>query len=101
MEDDGMFYGHLVHFRGLLLYFMDIWNSSWLFVGIHTYFFRFGMFYQDKSGNPGCIRAHVSGYNAEPQITFHSNDYSNYCKCQIRPTPPDSPRGYVLPTGVR
>jgi hypothetical protein len=37
-------------FYGLLLYFMDIWYSSWSF-GI--FFPRFGILYQEKSGNPG------------------------------------------------
>jgi hypothetical protein len=31
MEDVGIFYGTLGPFYGLLLYFMDIWYSSWLF----------------------------------------------------------------------
>jgi hypothetical protein len=32
MEDEGIFYGHLVHFTyGLLLYFIDIWCSLWQF----------------------------------------------------------------------
>jgi hypothetical protein len=46
MEDVGTFYGHLVYFTviwynicGHLLYFLVI-------------FPRFGMFYQEKSGNP-------------------------------------------------
>jgi hypothetical protein len=36
-------------FYGLLLYFMDIWCSSWYF-GI--FFPLFGILYQEKSGNP-------------------------------------------------
>jgi hypothetical protein len=36
-------------FYGLLLYFMDIWYSSWKF-GI---FSRFGILCEEKSGNPG------------------------------------------------
>jgi hypothetical protein len=36
-------------FYGLLLYFMDIWYSLWEF-GI--LFPRFGILYQEKSGNP-------------------------------------------------
>jgi hypothetical protein len=34
---------------GLLLYFMDICYSSWLF---SIFFSRFGILYQEKSGNP-------------------------------------------------
>jgi hypothetical protein len=42
-EDVGILYGHFVHiFYGYLVYVMVI--------GI---FGRFGMFYQEKSGNPG------------------------------------------------
>jgi hypothetical protein len=29
MDDDGIFYGHFGPIYGLLLYFMDIWYSSW------------------------------------------------------------------------
>jgi hypothetical protein len=36
-------------FYGLLLCFMDIWYSFWKF-GI--YFSRFGILYEEKSGNP-------------------------------------------------
>jgi hypothetical protein len=50
IEDIGILYGHLVYFTtiwyifGHLVYFMIIW---------HVYFSRFGMLYQEKSGNPG------------------------------------------------
>jgi hypothetical protein len=48
LKDVGLFYGHLV-------YFTDIWYISWPF-GILcdtlVYFSRFGMLYQEKSGNP-------------------------------------------------
>jgi hypothetical protein len=42
MEDIGIFYGHLVHFTVFWYIFVVIWN----------FFPRFGISYQDKSGNP-------------------------------------------------
>jgi hypothetical protein len=48
MEDDGIFYGHLIHFT-VFCYIL------WTFGVIHgnlVYFFRFGILYQEKSGNP-------------------------------------------------
>jgi hypothetical protein len=45
MEDVGIFYGHLV-------YYTSIWHILWPF-GMFGIFFRFGMLYQEKSGNPG------------------------------------------------
>jgi hypothetical protein len=47
MEDDGIFSGHLVHF-------MDFCYILWIFGivrGNLVYFSRFGMLYQEKSGN--------------------------------------------------
>jgi hypothetical protein len=44
----GIFCGHLV-------YFVVIWYILWsfgIFCGHLVYFFRFGMLYQEKSGNP-------------------------------------------------
>jgi hypothetical protein len=41
IEDVGIFYGHLVNFPAILVYFMAIWYISP----------RFGMFYQEKSGS--------------------------------------------------
>jgi hypothetical protein len=65
MEDVGVYYGHLVYFVaiwdiswlfgtfcGHLVYFVAIWDISWLF-GI--FFPRFGMLYQEKSGNPATV----------------------------------------------
>jgi hypothetical protein len=46
-------------FYGLLLYFMDIWYSSWSF-GI--FFPRFGILYKEKSGNPDVNRAFSSRF---------------------------------------
>jgi hypothetical protein len=49
MEGVGIFYGHLA-------YFPEIWHTSWLFgifYPILVHFTRFGMLYQEKSGNPG------------------------------------------------
>jgi hypothetical protein len=48
MEDVG-FLWILGPFSGLLLYFMDIWYK---FVVIWYIFSRFGILYQEKSGNP-------------------------------------------------
>jgi hypothetical protein len=48
MEDVRTFYGHLV-------YFTSIWYTLWplgIFYGQLGYFSRFGMLYQEKSGNP-------------------------------------------------
>jgi hypothetical protein len=62
IEDVGLFYGLLVYFTaiwsilrpyglfyGLLVYFVAIWYSL---LQLGTYFPRFGMLYQEKSGNP-------------------------------------------------
>jgi hypothetical protein len=57
MEDVGTLNDHLV-------YFTDIWYVFWpfgipilwlfgIFSGYLVYFLRFGMMYQEKSGNPG------------------------------------------------
>jgi hypothetical protein len=43
----------------MLVYFMDIWSILYLFgifCGYLEYFSRFGMLYQEKSGNPGTKR---------------------------------------------
>jgi hypothetical protein len=40
----------------ILVYFTDIWKILWtfgIFVGHFGIFSRFGMLYQEKSGNPG------------------------------------------------
>jgi hypothetical protein len=44
MDDDGIFYRHLVHFT--------VFCSSLWTVGNLVYFSRFGILYQEKSGNP-------------------------------------------------
>jgi ABC-type dipeptide/oligopeptide/nickel transport system permease component len=49
MEDVGTFYGHSVNSP-------TFWYILWLFYlfcGHLVYFPRFGMLYQEKSGNPG------------------------------------------------
>jgi hypothetical protein len=51
MEDDGIFYGHLVH---LTVFCYILWSFGNLGSGNLVYFFRFGILYQEKSGNPGC-----------------------------------------------
>jgi hypothetical protein len=48
MEDDGIFYGHLVHFRDFCYI---IWTFS-IVRGNLVSFSRFGILYQEKSGNP-------------------------------------------------
>jgi hypothetical protein len=59
MEDAGIFYGHLVYFVAIgYKYFVAIGyillgNLVYLMV-IWFIFSRFGMLYQEKSGNPGC-----------------------------------------------
>jgi hypothetical protein len=52
MKDVCILYGHLV-------YFTDIWYILWPFdicmLRLFDIFFRFGMFYQEKSGNT-CLK---------------------------------------------
>jgi hypothetical protein len=51
MEDVGIFYGPMV-------YFTATWYILWsfgIFYGCSVYFPRFGMLYQEKSGNPDFI----------------------------------------------
>jgi hypothetical protein len=55
MENLGIFYDHLVYFTaiekiiGRMVYFVVIW----------CIFPRFGVLYQEKSGNPGPIQEHT------------------------------------------
>jgi hypothetical protein len=49
MGDDGIFYGQLVHFT-VYCY------SLWTFGIVHFNISRFGILYQEKSGNPGCCQ---------------------------------------------
>jgi hypothetical protein len=46
LEDVSTFYGHLVYFIWYIV------RSFGIFYGHLVYFPRFGMLYQDKSGNP-------------------------------------------------
>jgi hypothetical protein len=48
MEDDVIFYGHLVNFT----VFCDILWTCGIVCGNLVYFSRFGILYQEKSGNP-------------------------------------------------
>jgi hypothetical protein len=48
MEDVGIFYGHFVHFT-VLCYILCTFG---IVCGNLVYFFRFGILYQEKSGNP-------------------------------------------------
>jgi hypothetical protein len=58
MEDDGIFYGHLVHFT----VFCYILLTFGIVRGNLVYFSRFGILYQEKSGNPGSKIGTVSIY---------------------------------------
>jgi hypothetical protein len=49
MEDDGIIYGHLVHFT----VFCYILLTIGIVRGNLVSFSRFGILYQEKSGNPG------------------------------------------------
>jgi hypothetical protein len=49
VEDVGIFYGHLVHFT----VFWYILLTFGIVCGNLVYFSRFGILYQEKSGNPG------------------------------------------------
>jgi hypothetical protein len=48
MEDDGIFNGHLVHFT---VFCYILWTNLVQFFNL-VYFSRFGILYQEKSGNP-------------------------------------------------
>jgi hypothetical protein len=48
MEDDGIFYGHLVHFT---VFCYILWTFG-IVRGKLVYFSRFGILCQEKSGNP-------------------------------------------------
>jgi hypothetical protein len=48
MGDVGIFYGHLVHFT---VFYYILWTSG-IVRGNLVYFSRFGILYQEKSGNP-------------------------------------------------
>jgi hypothetical protein len=62
MEDDGIFYGHLVHFT---VFCYILWTFGIVRCNL-VYFSRFGILYQEKSGNPGsnrrifCVFAYIS-----------------------------------------
>jgi hypothetical protein len=49
MEDVGIFYEHLVHFT---VFCHILWTFG-IARGNMVYFSRFGILYQEKSGNPG------------------------------------------------
>jgi hypothetical protein len=48
MEDGGIFYGHLVYFT---VFCYILWTIG-IVRGNLVYFSRFGILYQEKSGNP-------------------------------------------------
>jgi hypothetical protein len=48
LEDVGIFYGHLVHF---MVFCYILWTLG-IVPGNLVYFSRFGILYQEKSGNP-------------------------------------------------
>jgi hypothetical protein len=51
MEGVGIFYGHLVHFT---VFCYSLWTFG-IVRGNLVYFSRFGILYQEKSGNPDNI----------------------------------------------
>jgi hypothetical protein len=56
MEDVGIFYGHLVHFT---VFCYILWTFG-IVRGNLVYFSRFGILYQEKSGNPDCQQEMLS-----------------------------------------
>jgi hypothetical protein len=68
MEDDGIFYGCLVHFS----VFCYIFGHLVQFV-VFGIFFRFGILYQEKSGNPGPAQ----NPNANIFIIEHMKNFAN------------------------
>jgi hypothetical protein len=48
IEDVGIFYGHLVHFK---VFCYILWTFG-IVRGSLAYFSRFGILYEEKSGNP-------------------------------------------------
>jgi hypothetical protein len=49
MEDVGIFYGHLVHFT---IFCYILWTFGLVCKNL-VYFYRFGILYEEKSGNSG------------------------------------------------
>jgi hypothetical protein len=56
MEDAGIFYGDLVNFSAIVYSFL---GHFCIFCGNFVYFPRFGILYQEKSGNPALFRGQV------------------------------------------
>jgi hypothetical protein len=55
MEDAGKFYGHLVYFTAIWYILCPFWYilCPFGYILCHlVYFFRFGLLYQEKTGNP-------------------------------------------------
>jgi hypothetical protein len=52
LEDVGIFYGHLVHFT---VFCYTLWTFGIIVRGNLVYFFRFGILYEEKSGNPAAL----------------------------------------------
>jgi hypothetical protein len=50
MEDNGIYYGHLVQF---MVFCYMLWTFG-VVCGNSVYFSRFGILHREKSGNPGC-----------------------------------------------
>jgi hypothetical protein len=66
-EEVDKFYGHLVSFTVIFVYFKAIWYNLWSF-GIFVVFWyrfpRFGKYYREKSGNPDpdvCLSHFITG----------------------------------------
>jgi hypothetical protein len=52
MGEDGIFYGHLVHFA---VFCYILWTLFCIVRGNLVYFSRFGILCVEKSGNPGYV----------------------------------------------
>jgi hypothetical protein len=60
-EDVGIINGHLGYFTDIwAIWAMAIWYNLWQF----CFFFRVGILYQDKSGNPGLMLEELYHFSA-------------------------------------
>jgi hypothetical protein len=68
MKDVGKFYSHLVHFSAISYI---LWPFG-IFVVILVYFSRFGILYEEKSGNPESVAiiAHETNLLADLNFRF-------------------------------
>jgi hypothetical protein len=72
MENDGTFYGHSVHFT---VFCYILWTFGIVSCGNLIYFPRFGILYQEKSGNPATHRATQSFpfFDGSPFLWFSTS----------------------------